>query len=209
MSRVHSHPSGLPAEKGERDNDDGQSKSTALGKEIDQVKTPMSSKAATPEPGTERPVPPGPAFRKEAEENYKPKTLRFWLIMASVFIATFIVALDRTILATAVPQITNELSSLGHIGWYGSAYMLTTAASQLLFGRIYRFYDLKWTFLCSIIVFEIGSLICAVAPSSPIFILGRSVAGLGSAGIMTGSMMVMMPMVPLHKRPMFQCMFSR
>lgn len=76
--------------------------------------------------------------------NFKPKSLRFWLVMLSNFIAIFLVALDRTIIATAVPRITDDFKSLGDIGWYGSAYMLTTAASQLLFGKVYKFYDVKW-----------------------------------------------------------------
>ena len=151
------------------------------------------------------PVRPGPPFQQEAEANFKPRTVKFWLIIVSNFVTLFLVALDRTILSTAIPRITDEFGSLGDIGWYGSAYMLTTAAFQLLFGRIYRFYDLKWTMLCSIILFELGSIICGAAPTSPIFILGRAIAGLGSAGIFTGAMMVIIPMVPLHKRPIFQC----
>lgn len=190
------------------DNDRDSSEGGKPGLTMDEkeIDTPASqSKAPSLEPSVERTAPPGPAFQQEAEQNYKPKTAKFWLIITSTFLATFIVALDRTILSTAIPQITNDFNSLGDIGWYGSAYMLTTAAFQLLFGRIYRFYDLRWTFLCCIVVFEIGSVICAAAPSSPVFILGRSIAGMGSAGIMTGSMMVIIPMVPLHKRPMFQC----
>ena len=160
-----------------------------------------------PVPTVERPAPPpGPAFDEEAAKNYKPKTLKFWLIIMSAMISMFVVALDRTIISTAIPQITNDFQSLGDIGWYGSSYMITTAAFQLLYGRLYQFYDLRWTFLVTIVVFEIGSLICALAPTSPVFILGRSIAGLGSAGIMTGSTLIIIPMVPLHKRPMFQCM---
>ncbi|CAG1979460.1 unnamed protein product [Fusarium graminearum] len=151
---------------------------------------------------------PGPAFDQEALENYKPKTLKFWLIIVSVFAAMLLVALDRTIIATAIPQITNDFQSLGDIGWYGSAYMLTTAAFQLIFGRIYRFYDLKKTFLTCILTFEIGSAICGAAPNSVAFIIGRAIAGIGAAGIMTGSMMSIIPMVPLHKRPLFQSMFG-
>lgn len=161
------------------------------------------------EPAVEKAAPPpGPAFNDEATKNYRPKTLKFWLIIMSAMISMFVVALDRTIISTAIPQITNDFGSLGDIGWYGSSYMITTAAFQLLYGRLYRFYDLRWTFLVTIVVFEMGSLICALAPSSPVFILGRSIAGLGSAGIMTGSMLIIIPMVPLHKRPMFQCMYS-
>ncbi|WAO85516.1 MFS domain-containing protein [Fusarium falciforme] len=160
------------------------------------------------EPEVETPSPQGPAFQQEAMENYKPKTLKFWLIIVSVFAAMFLVALDRTIIATAIPMITDEFDSLGDIGWYGSAYMLTTAAFQLIFGRIYRFYDLRMTFLACILLFEVGSAVCGAAPSSVAFIIGRAIAGIGSAGIMTGSMMAIIPMVPLHKRPMFQSMFG-
>ncbi|KAH7165616.1 major facilitator superfamily domain-containing protein [Dactylonectria macrodidyma] len=160
------------------------------------------------EPDVETPIPDRPAFDKEAEENYKPKTLKFWLIIISTFVSMFLVALDRTILATAIPAITNEFHSLGDIGWYASAYMLTTAAFQLVFGRIYRFYDLRVVLLSCIILFEIGSTICGAAPNSTAFIVGRAIAGIGSAGITTGSIMTVVPMVPLHKRPMFQSMFG-
>lgn len=166
------------------------------------VQQPSSS---TPEP--ESPAPQGPVVDQEALENYKPKTLKFWLIIVSVFSAMLLVALDRTIIATAIPEITNDFQSLGDIGWYGSAYMLTTAAFQLIFGRIYRFYDLRKTFLACILTFEIGSAICGAAPNSVAFIVGRAIAGIGAAGIMTGSMMSIVPLVPLHKRPLFQCKY--
>ncbi|KPM36233.1 hypothetical protein AK830_g10331 [Neonectria ditissima] len=160
------------------------------------------------EPDVESPEPQRPAFDAEAEENYKPKTLKFWLIIVSAITSMFLVALDRTILSTAIPAITDEFNSLGDIGWYGSAYMLTTAAFQLIFGRIYRFYDLRTVFLVCIVLFELGSTVCGAAPNSTAFIIGRAIAGVGSAGIMTGSMMSLIPLVPLHKRPMFQSMFG-
>lgn len=81
---------------------------------------------------------------------------------------------------------------------------MTACAFQLLYGRLYTFYNRKWTFLGSIAVFEIGSLICGVAPTSSCLIAGRAVAGLGSAGIFSGSMMVMVDVIPLPKRPMLQ-----
>lgn len=139
---------------------------------------------------------------------YQPRSLKFWLTLLFNFLALFLVALDRTIVATAIPRITDEFKSLGDIGWYGSAYMLTTACSQLIYGRLYKFYDMKWTFLISIVVFEIGSAICGAAASSGVFIAGRAIAGVASAGIFSGCMMVTIPMIPLHKRPMFQGMFG-
>lgn len=140
--------------------------------------------------------------------HYAPKTLKFWVIMACNFLSLFIVALDRTIVTTAIPKITDDFNSLGDIGWYGSAYMLTGATSQLLFGRIYKLYNMKWVFLTSMVVFELGSAVCGAAPSSSAFIAGRAIAGFASAGIFSGCMLNIIPLVPLHKRPMFQAMFG-
>ncbi|BDD55102.1 hypothetical protein MAP00_000655 [Monascus purpureus] len=66
--------------------------------------------------------------------------------MFSNVLCLFLVALDRTIVTTAIPRITGDFNSLGDIGWYGSAYMLTSATSQLLFGRLYKLYGMKWSF---------------------------------------------------------------
>ncbi|KAJ8105567.1 hypothetical protein ONZ43_g7378 [Nemania bipapillata] len=154
--------------------------------------------------------PPGPMRTPDdgAEERFQPKSFKFWSVIISIFLALFLVALDRTIIGTATPQITEEFHSLGDIGWYGSAYQLTTAASQLLFGRVYKFYEIKKTFLITVALFEIGSVICGAAPNSIVFIVGRAIAGLGGAGIFSGVTIIMITMVPLRKRPMFQGLFG-
>jgi len=74
---------------------------------------------------------------------FKPRSFRFWATLVCNFLALFLVALDRTIIAPAVPKISDDFQALGDIGWYGSAYMLTTACAQLVYGRIYKFYDMK------------------------------------------------------------------
>jgi MFS family permease len=73
---------------------------------------------------------------------------------------------DRTIIATAIPTITDDFHALNDVGWYGSAYMLTSCAFQLFFGKVYTFYNTKWVFLSAIIIFEVGSVLCGAAPSS-------------------------------------------
>ncbi|KAF7958066.1 hypothetical protein EAE96_003633 [Botrytis aclada] len=76
--------------------------------------------------------------------------------MLSLYLITLIVALDRTILSTAIPSITNEFNTLEDIGWYASAYLLTSCATQLLFGKIYRFYNYKWVLMIAVVIFEIS-----------------------------------------------------
>lgn len=87
------------------------------------------------------------------------------------------------------------------MGWYGSAYLLCTCAFQLFFGKLYSVYSLKWVYLSAITIFEIGSLVCGVAPTSTALIVGRAVAGLGSAGIFSGALIIIAYTVPLAKRP--------
>lgn len=60
---------------------------------------------------------------------------------------------------------------------------------------------LKVTFIGAFIVFGAGSLICALARSSIVFIFGRAVAGCGGAGVLNGVFIIIAAAVPLKKRP--------
>ena len=89
------------------------------------------------------------------------------------------------------------------VGWYGSAMFLTVGASQATWGKSYKYFDLKLVFLISVAVFEIGSLICAVAKNSMTLIVGRAVIGLGAAGVLAGSYTIIAFIVPPAKRPAY------
>ncbi|KAL8795402.1 MAG: hypothetical protein Q9195_002143 [Heterodermia aff. obscurata] len=132
-----------------------------------------------------------------------PGGLKLFLLALALCLSIFLVALDSTIIATAIPQITDRFNSLNDVGWYGSAYLLTTAAFQLIFGKFYTFFSLKWVFLIAIGIFELGSLICGVAPNSVALIVGRAIAGVGSAGVFSGAYVLIATSVPLPRRPSF------
>ncbi|KAJ0376488.1 hypothetical protein COL26b_005302 [Colletotrichum chrysophilum] len=117
-------------------------------------------------------------------------------------------ALDNSIIATAIPRITDEFNSLNDVGWYGSAYLLTTASFMLLFGKLFTFFSIKWFYLLAIALFELGSLICGTAPSSIALIVGRAIAGIGGAGIYVGSLIILTYSVPLEKRPIYTSFVS-
>ncbi|KAF2094033.1 MFS general substrate transporter, partial [Rhizodiscina lignyota] len=116
-----------------------------------------------------------------------PTTGKLIIILIAVALSIFLVALDMTIIATAIPKITDEFHSLDQVGWYGSAFFLTMASFQATWGKAYKYFPLKTTFLISIFWFEIGSLICAVAQDSTTLIVGRAIAGAGGAGIASGA----------------------
>ncbi|KAF5878452.1 putative mfs transporter protein [Botrytis fragariae] len=123
------------------------------------------------------------------------------LISIALCLATFCVAMDNTITSTAVPRIIQDFHSIEDVGWYASIYPLTSCAFQPSYSKIYTIFSGKIGFIVSLLIFEIGSVVCATAPTSHIFILGRALAGLGSAGIQAGTTLILAECVPLRQRP--------
>ncbi|KAF4628724.1 hypothetical protein G7Y89_g9430 [Cudoniella acicularis] len=109
------------------------------------------------------------------EEPQYPAWRRLVLILTALYLSMFLVALDRTIIGTAIPKITDDFHSINDVGWYASAYLITLCAFQLIYGRIYTFYSAKWVLLWAILIFEIGSAVCGSAPNSIAFIIGRAI----------------------------------
>ncbi|GKT86199.1 major facilitator superfamily transporter [Colletotrichum tofieldiae] len=138
----------------------------------------------------------------EDDDVVYPSGLKLVLIIASLCLAVFLVALDQTIIAPALGAITSEYGSVKDIGWYGASYLLTTTALQPMYGTIYKLFSIKYAYLVAIAIFEIGSLICALAPNSTAFIVGRAIAGIGTAGLFSGSIVILSYTMPLDKRPL-------
>ncbi|KAI0469296.1 putative MFS aflatoxin efflux pump, partial [Xylaria cf. heliscus] len=136
------------------------------------------------------------------------KGVRLGLLLLSIYISVFLINLDQLIVSTAIPAITDEFHSLQDIGWYGSAYLLTSCSFQLMFGKIYTFYSARVVYIISILFFEAGSAICGAAPNSAVLIAGRSIQGIGAAGIYSGSVVGIISVVPLHRRPIYMGLFG-
>ncbi|KAK4634940.1 MFS-type efflux pump MFS1 [Fulvia fulva] len=129
--------------------------------------------------------------------------VRLALIFTSLVLAVFLVALDATIIATAIPTITSHFNSLSDVSWYNAAFLLTNSAFQLPFGRAYTLLNTKGTYIASIIIFEVGSVVVGTAPSSIALIIGRAIQGTGGAGIFGGAFIITAEAVPLEKRAVF------
>lgn len=139
----------------------------------------------------------------EEDDIEYPTSIKLTLITVALCLTVFCIALDNTIIATAIPKITDHFKAINDIAWYGSAYLLTTCSFQLFFGKLYTFLNLKWVFLTAIFIFEVGSLICGVAPTSTALIIGRAIAGVGSAGLFSGAILIIANSVPLRSRPTY------
>ncbi|KFA51567.1 hypothetical protein S40293_03952 [Stachybotrys chartarum IBT 40293] len=145
---------------------------------------------------------------KTEEDSEYPNNLQRMIIMTAMYLILFLVNLDTNIISTAIPRITDEFHSLNDIGWYGSAYLLTMCCFQLVMGKLYKLVPAKPLFLLCSGLFELGSLVCAAAPTSVAFIVGRAIAGVGTAGISSGIMVIMFHTVPQQQRPIYQGLFG-
>ena len=139
---------------------------------------------------------------EQEQAQQPPSNSKVLTINLASCIAVFCVALDNTIIATAISRITDQLQVLDDVGWYSSAYLLTTCAFQL-FGKLYTHFSVKWAFLTALALFELGPLICGAAPNSVALIIGRAVAGLGSAGTFSRAQIICVYTVPLEEWAMY------
>ncbi|KZT52965.1 major facilitator superfamily transporter [Calocera cornea HHB12733] len=158
-----------------------------------------------PESGvpTEKPSRADDSAETVAGEVEYPSGFRLLAIVVAVVASIFLAALDMTIVATAIPRITDEFHSLDDVGWYGSAFFLTLASFQSTWGKAFKYFSLKYGVLTSVGIFELGSLICAVAPNSVTLIVGRAIAGLGASGIASGAYTIIAFAAPPEKRPAY------
>ena len=95
------------------------------------------------------------------EETSYLTSFKLVVIMSSLCLCNFLIALDTTIIATAIPVISERFHALQDVGWYVSAYFLTNCAFQLLYGKLCTLYAVNWIYIGAVAIFEIGSLICA------------------------------------------------
>ncbi|KAF2118613.1 putative MFS toxin transporter [Lophiotrema nucula] len=121
-------------------------------------------------------------------------------LMIALMASSFMLALDNTILATAIPEITSDFNSLNDIGWYGSAYLITQMSLLPTCGRIYTFLNVKYTYISALLIFEIGSIVCAASLNSVALIVGRAIAGGGAAVLVSGAVVIINYCVELKSR---------
>ncbi|KAI0126635.1 major facilitator superfamily transporter [Xylariales sp. AK1849] len=150
-----------------------------------------------PSPGSD-----GPGAPYDSDDGFL-TGLPLLLLVLGLCLVVFLISIDRTIITTAIPYITAEFHSTSDIGWYGSSYLLTACAFQPVFGRVFTLFSIKWSYMLSMFMFMLGSLVCGVAPNSIALIVGRAVAGFGSAGLLTGSFVIVAIAVPLRLRPIY------
>jgi MFS family permease len=140
-------------------------------------------------------------------------------VIVSLALGMFLVGVDASVIGVAIPRITKTFHSLDDIAWYGSAYMLPCTVLQPSYGWFYKTFNMTYVYLVSVVLFEgmfkpvcrvsftnkslAGSVICAAAPTSTTFILGRAISGCGAAGLFQGALSIIGITVPKKQIPMY------
>ncbi|KAL5341551.1 major facilitator superfamily domain-containing protein [Aspergillus crustosus] len=117
---------------------------------------------------------------EETTADEYPHGLKLGFIILAIMLATFMIALDQTILGTAIPKITDQFGGLDKVSWYGSAYFMTYGGFQPSLGKVYRYFSLKTTFLVLLFIFKLGSLICGVAQNSSTLVISFMIIAFSS-----------------------------
>ncbi|KAH3671381.1 hypothetical protein WICMUC_004678 [Wickerhamomyces mucosus] len=125
------------------------------------------------------------------------------MVFSGCFLSCFLIGLDQTIVITLLETVGEKFDAYDKIGWVSSGYMLTMAVFSATWGRVAITFGRKYSLIIAIILFEAGSLMCALATSMNILIGGRVLAGIGGGGCQALTWIICTEMVTMDRRPLF------
>lgn len=125
-------------------------------------------------------------------------------ILGAVMLSVALVAIDTTILATAVPSIVEDLGGFTQFPWLFSTYLLAQAVTTPIYGKLADVFGRKPLMLLGIGLFVLGSVLCAVAWSMTALIVFRGVQGLGAGAIQPASVTIMGDIYSVAERAVAQ-----
>ncbi|KMT23264.1 MDR family MFS transporter [Clostridium cylindrosporum] len=111
-------------------------------------------------------------------------------IMISLMLVTSLSAMEATIVSTAIPSIANSLSGIELVSWIYAIYMLTTAVSTPIYGKLADLFGRKNVIMFGTITFLIGSTLCGLAGNMSQLIIFRAIQGIGAGAIMPITMTI-------------------
>ncbi|WP_250527001.1 MDR family MFS transporter [Caballeronia sp. GAWG2-1] len=122
------------------------------------------------------------------------------LVIAAVMASMAMVAIEATIVSTAMPQIATQLGGLDLYSWVFSSFLLTQTALTVVFGKLADLYGRKPAVLVGIAIFLIGSVLAGFAWSMPAMIVFRLLQGVGAGAILPVVLTIVGDLFPAHER---------
>ncbi|KAL2799533.1 MFS general substrate transporter [Aspergillus keveii] len=117
--------------------------------------------------------------------------LRWVVVVLAILTSTFFYGLDNTVVADIQPTVVQRFNAIDRLPWISCT------------GQVYSLFDVKWTYIVCVALFEVGSAVCGAAPSMTAFLVGRTICGLGGCGMYTGVMMMLSFLTTPEERPAY------
>jgi MFS family permease len=116
------------------------------------------------------------------------KGFRWILVCFSLYVTCFLYGLDTTIAADVQGSIVEAFGHIDQLAWIGAGFPLGSVAVVLPLTAAFVNFNLKWTYVATVLIFEVGSVLCGAAQDMNTIIIGRVIAGMGGTGIYLGSL---------------------
>ena len=129
--------------------------------------------------------------------------------MLGLCFVLIMVALDQTVIGTALPTVVAELKGFDLYAWAGTAYLLTSVITVPIFGKLGDEYGRKPFIIAAIILFTLASMLCGAAQNMPELILARALQGIGGGMLVATTFASVPDMFPeSFERLRWQILFS-
>ncbi|KAI3394645.1 hypothetical protein diail_2455 [Diaporthe ilicicola] len=132
--------------------------------------------------------------------NYGQGGPRFWAVMTSLALTSFLASLENSVVVTSGPAVVADLEMGEEYVWVANAFFVCCAAVQPLLGQLCNIFGRRWVMISVTALFTLGSGICGGATSGGMLIAGRGVQGAGSGGVVMIAHIILADLVPLRQR---------
>ena len=130
------------------------------------------------------------------------------VVIGALMLVMLLAALDQTIVSTALPRIASDLNGLSKLSWVVTAYLITSAVTTPLYGKISDQLGRKKIFQAAIILFLAGSALCGLSQNMDQLIFFRALQGIGAGGVMPLVLAVVGDVIPPRQRGRYQGYFG-
>jgi EmrB/QacA subfamily drug resistance transporter len=129
---------------------------------------------------------------------------RTLVVLTGTLLGMLVASLNQTLAATALPTIVEELGDIERYSWVFSAYVLAATLAIPLYGKLSDAHGRRPLFAAAIVLFSVGSITAALAPTMDVLVAGRAVQGLGAGGLMPLGMAVIGDIIAPRARGKWQ-----
>lgn len=129
-------------------------------------------------------------------------------VVHGVLLCIMLAAIDQTVVLPAIPQMAQTLHGGAHLSWVVSAYLLSSTAATPIHGKLSDQFGRSKILIPCILIFILASIVCAMAASVPVLLLGRALQGLGGGALLAVSQSAVADVVPPRERGRYQAWFA-